>query len=292
MGTVITYTVDDDEVLTIKDVLKTHNDLKDGYVQAGKVSNGDYVYMAANSNSVGNVATSKTNMQWTLEKTYDNGDASVYLDDGKGNDDVKYAIDRNTVAFYYVDDDNYGVATGWDHMGKVEADGDVGVQVYPVMTKDPSTKSEVPTNLAEVILFNAETTASSRDYMLVLNRNAYTASDELWLNVVFEDGTTKEIQIDDNDSTADFDDKDDFMKAYAYVENSDGTYDIASVKAIDKETSTLLKKGTVDVAGEYYALPDNANVWDVNDVDSATRLVSTASTSVSMLVTLLPTPAP
>ena len=282
VGTVITYSLSDDEVLTIESVLKTHETLgSDGYVQKDKVDNGDIAYIEENTAAEDNKVVGTTpNLQWTLEKNYDNGDASIILSDGT-NDAVKYAVDRNTVAFYYyvdpkTDEISYGVATGWNNMGDVLADNpdkagtnDVGVQVYPVMEKDRDNDGWKPTKLADVLLINAANNPTSSDYMLVLNRNARVADDTLLLNVVFEDGTTKEIEIDDNNSDADFDREGDFMAAYPYVENADGTYDITDEPVYTSKVSSLLEVGTVDANGDYYALPDDAKVWDVNDVDSA-----------------------
>ncbi|MFR8331735.1 MAG: hypothetical protein ACLU9S_04715 [Oscillospiraceae bacterium] len=145
----------------------------------------------------------------------------------------------------------------------MDAANDPAVQVYPVLQKNEA-KKLAPTKLAEVILFFANTTASSRDYMFVLNRNAYTASDKLWLNVVFEDGTAKEIEIKD-DGGYNFDNKDNsaYKKAYAYVANSDGTYSVVSRSVQNAQTANLLKVGTVN-GNVYYALPDSAKVWGMS----------------------------
>ena len=157
----------------------------------------------------------------------------------------------------------------------------MNIQVYPALEKTANGVYEA-TNLAEVIIFSRVPDVTSDDYMLVLNRNAYTADDELWLNVVFEDGTVAEIQIDENDAdnNADFEDDADFMKAYPYAENSDGTYDIVRGTVYDSVYADLYRNGTVAVAdteegvdgnnADYIAYdPDDANIWDVTDVDSA-----------------------
>ena len=171
------------------------------------------------------------------------------------------------------------MATGWQNMEDMPAD--VNIQVYPALEKTANGVYEA-TNLAEVIIFSRVPDVTSDDYMLVLNRNAYTADDELWLNVVFEDGTVAEIQIDENDAdnNADFEDDADFMKAYPYAENSDGTYDIVRGTVYDSVYADLYRNGTVAVAdteegvdgnnADYIAYdPDDANIWDVTDVDSA-----------------------
>ena len=290
IGTVITYTLSDDDVLTIKSVLKTHTLGNDGYVaENGNQAGGEYAYIATNAKSVNDVAKNGPNTDWTLKKTYDSGDASVVLKADGVQNDVTYAIDRNTVAFYYTDSKNYGVAVGWQNMGKVDAANDPAVQVYPVLQKNEA-KKLAPTKLAEVILFNANTTASSRDYMFVLNRNAYTASDKLWLNVVFEDGTAKEIEIKD-DGGYNFDNKDNsaYKKAYAYVANSDGTYSVVSNSVQNAQTANLLKVGTVN-GNVYYALPDSAKVWDVTDMTSASdEPVAGTFTYVDVNAVIIPT---
>ena len=297
VGTVISYSLNDDKVLTIENVLGTHKIATDGTVDDGNSGKGSkdehfcdgsapYAYIDYNKNAeTAGVVTSTPNLQWTLRQDYDGGDASIKLTDVKYGASVEYAIDRNTVAFYYYDKDHdgvaedgeYGVAKGWDNMGDVDAvygkdartedqGNNVAVQVYPVEKKNADKRWEA-TKLAEVVLFNAESTVSSQDYMLVLNRNAYTADDELWLNVVFEDGTAKEIEIDSKGGYT-FDNTTDYMKAYAYVENSDGTYDIVKGSAINEHDAELLLRGTVD-SNRIFALPDSAKVWDVTDTKSA-----------------------
>ena len=294
VGSVIIYTLNDDEtVLTIKDILGLHDLDSKGYVSAPanntdkNICNGDntVAYIDANPTSLNGVADANDNLQWTLAADYDKGDASIDLTTKDGVKGVEYAIDRNTVAFYFTrepgkdnrlgtsdDDITYSVATGWNNMGDVDIqdkdgyDLDIAVQVYPVEQKQ-NDRTWQPTKLAEVVLFNAETTITSRDYMLVLSRNAYTASDELWLNVVFEDGTAKEIQIDD---AGDFNAEEPaaYMAAYAYVENADGTYDIVEDTMIDDHSAELLLNGTVE-SDHIYALPDDADVWDVTDMSTA-----------------------
>ncbi|MFR1615948.1 MAG: hypothetical protein ACLSUM_00785 [Dysosmobacter welbionis] len=53
-------------------------------------------------------------------------------------------------------------------------------------------KTYEATDLADVILFEAEAKATSANYMLVLSANAI-GKDPLELNVVFEDGTVQAI---------------------------------------------------------------------------------------------------
>ena len=300
VGTVISYSLNDDKVLTIENVLGTHKIATDGTVDDGNSGKGSkdehfcdgstpYAYidknLKAETSGVDDLTTGSTpNLQWTLRQDYDGGDASIKLTDVKYGASVEYAIDRNTVAFYFYDDGDgiaedgeYGVAKGWDNMGDVNAvygkdalpedqGNNVAVQVYPVEKKNSDKRWEA-TKLAEVVLFNAESTVSSQDYMLVLNRNAYTADDELWLNVVLEDGTAKEVKIDSKGGY-DFDTTSSYMKAYAYAENADGTYDIVKGSDISAHDAELLLRGTVN-SNRIFALPDSAKVWDVTDTKSA-----------------------
>ena len=319
VGTVISYSLNADKVLTIESVLGTHKIATDGTVDDGNSGKGSekehfcdgstpYAYIDYNKNAeTAGVVSSTPNLQWTLRQDYDGGDASIKLTAVDNNASVEYAIDRNTVAFYFYDDGDgiaedgeYGVAKGWDNMGDVNAvygkdaltedqGNNVAVQVYPVEKKNSDKRWEA-TKLAEVVLFNAESTVSSQDYMLVLNRNAYTASDELWLNVVLEDGTAKEVKIDSTGGY-NFDLTGSYMKAYAYAENADGTYDIVKGSDISAHDAELLLRGTVDSKdGTIYALPDNAKVWDVTDTKSAKDdVLSSTFTYQTVNAVIIPT---
>ena len=286
-GSLITYTLDEDKNLTIERVYQGNLFEKQNSMEIAdneketKTANvgddGTIVYMA-NPNR-------EDNYQYISAepvKAYTGGRGSIEVSRADWAPITygtkTYAIDRNTIAFYY-DGEDYAVATGWQNMEDMPAD--VNIQVYPALEKTANGVYEA-TNLAEVIIFSRVPDVTSDDYMLVLNRNAYTADDELWLNVVFEDGTVAEIQIDENDAdnNADFEDDADFMKAYPYAENSDGTYDIVRGTVYDSVYADLYRNGTVAVAdteegvdgnnADYIAYdPDDANIWDVTDVDSA-----------------------
>ena len=284
-GSLITYTLDEDENLTIERVYQGNQFESDTSIEIA--DNADET-KTANVGDNGIIMFMGDPDRPTYQ--YNSAEELVAYSSGRGSIEVRganranegdtktYAIDRNTIAFYYNGDD-YAVATGWQNMEDMPAD--VNIQVYPALEKTANGVYEA-TNLAEVIIFSRVPDVTSDDYMLVLNRNAYTASDELWLNVVFEDGTVAEIQIDENDANnnADFEDDEDFMKAYPYVENSDGTYDIVRGTVFDSAYADLYRSGTVAVAdteegvdgndAEYIAYdPEDANLWDVTDVDSA-----------------------
>ena len=287
-GSLITYTLDEDENLTIERVYQGNQFESDKSIEiadnvketktANVGDNGTIMFMGDPDRP-----TYQYNSAERLDtNAYTSGRGSIEVTRADWNPitygSKTYAIDRNTIAFYY-DGEDYAVATGWQNMEDI--DSNVTIQVYPALEKTANGVYEA-TNLAEVIIFSRVPDVTSDDYMLVLNRNAYTADDELWLNVVFEDGTVAEIQIDD-DGGYDFDDDkddDEYMAAYAYAENSDGTYDIVDDSKVESCFADLYRNGTVAVAdteegvdgnnADYIAYdPDDANIWDVTDVDSA-----------------------
>ena len=282
-GTLITYTLDEDDVLTIERVYEG-NQFYSNTIEI--VENEDRTNKTANVGDNGHIMYIEGEEQnnqyvagldadaYTSRRGYIDVKSSV---NPLGKDEETFAVDRNTIAFYYyVDKDgdaHYDVATGWQNMSSI--DKSVAVQVYPTLEKT-NDGVYVATDLAEVIIFNTIPDVVSDDYMLVLNRNAYV-KDELWLNVVFEDGTVAEIEIDDAGEYADdFDDEDSdaYMAAYAYVENSDGTYDIIDGTQEVAGIADLYRTGTVDYeTGKdqmYIAYdPEDADIWDVTGVDSA-----------------------
>ena len=286
-GSLITYTLDEDENLTIERVYQGNQFESDKSIEiadnvketktANVGDNGTIMFMADFDRPTYQYVSAEK-----IDNAYTSGRGSIEVTRADWNPitygSKTYAIDRNTIAFYY-DGEDYAVATGWQNMEDI--DSNVIIQVYPALEKTANGVYEA-TNLAEVIIFSRVPDVTSDDYMLVLNRNAYTADDELWLNVVFEDGTVAEIQIDD-DGGYDFDDDkddDEYMAAYAYAENSDGTYDIVDDSKVESCFADLYRNGTVAVAdteegvdgnnADYIAYdPDDANIWDVTDVDSA-----------------------
>ena len=274
----------DDDILTITSVLG-QNDLEAGKLdfvadkngnQEDSVATGDIVYIADNAaaekNEVLGSGDKTPNAQYKVgtyadgkwSNAYENGDG--YIEAGV---DETYAIDKNTVAFYYKDADNYGVAIGWDKMSDVKA-GTLA-QFYPVLKKTDS-KTYETTKLAEVVVFNAAPTANTQDWLLVLTANALT-SKTLELNVVFEDGTTKAIEVSKEDYEDEFDKKDGYayMVAYTYSVNSDGTYELNLKSRTEATDVVLLKNGTLDVDGmvKYPTVVDKSNIWDVTDMTSA-----------------------
>ena len=289
-GTVITYTMSDDDILTITSVLG-QNKLETGKLdfeadengnQEDSVATGDIMYIAENQAAVANeVLGEKTtipNAQYKVgtyadgkwSNAYENGDGYIELTrSGNAGVDETYAIDKNTVAFYYKDADNYGVAIGWNKMSDVKA-GTLA-QFYPVLKKT-DTRTYETTKLAEVVVFKSAPTSNTQDWLLVLTANALT-SKTLELNVVFEDGTTKAIEVSKEDYEDEFDRADGYayMVAYTYSENSDGTYELNLKSRTEATDVVLLKNGTLDVDGmvKYPTVVDKSNIWDVTDMTTA-----------------------
>ena len=302
-GSVITYSLNSDEtVLTIESVLQGNARMMDVDADytgtdetldiqsvrtdstAGVGDNGVVIYLDTNPFNL-----DECNMQYVLNANYTNGSGEIKVaarDDANnygGNPPTKtYAVDRNTVAFYYYtvyekgeEVVKYGVATGWQNMSNVTAGEHV--QVYPVLSKNADHTYKA-SNLADLILFEAEPITTAAQYMLVLDANAKTK--DLWeLNVVFEDGTVDAITVGEDDlGDLDPEVEDDFMRAYTYVENADGTYNVGDT--MDGHTfrgeAYLLEDGTIDYADgdltawdRYWAIHSDAHIWDVNDVENA-----------------------
>ena len=155
------------------------------------------------------------------------------------------------------------MATGWDNLSDVDPGTDV--QVYPVLDKTTN-RTYRASNLAGLILFEAEPNTVAANYMLILSRNA-VGKDALELNVVFEDGTAATIKIDDEGDDFNRNDDECYMMAYTYSENADGTYDIGT-QANKYGTADLLQVGTIALNEyDYLALPGSASVWDVTEVE-------------------------
>ncbi|MDB7880517.1 hypothetical protein, partial [Flavonifractor plautii] len=232
-GSIITYTLSDDDVLTIKHVLQG-NTLKGNDSEIDSSVNTSSTAGVADNGTVIRMNTSvDQSLQYTAPNGYTGGRGSITVKAG-AEDAKTYAVDKNTVAFYYwtnaKGETEYGVATGWDHMSDVA--NNTEVQVYPTLDKT-SYKTYEATDLADVILFEAEAKATSANYMLVLSANAI-GKDLLELNVVFEDGTVKTYSINWKNSA----------KAMEDINTVETTNDVKG-KPNDEKLETYL--GTRDV---------------------------------------------
>ena len=132
-GSIITYTLSDDDVLTIKSVLQG-NSLKTGTSEIdGSVNTSSTAGVGDNTTVIRMDTTAGNNsLQYTAPNGYTGGRGSIEVQANGAADVTTYAVDKNTVAFYYwtnaKGETEYGVATGWDHMSDV--DDDTEVQVY------------------------------------------------------------------------------------------------------------------------------------------------------------------
>ena len=248
-GYVITYSLTDDNVMTIKSVVGTYDKSKPGYnLGAGVVD--------------------------TLSSDYESGSASLRYDSGSG----KLAIDEDTVAFYYdatnPKDVKYGVAVGYSKMANVDKN-------TSFMSQKVGT-----TNLADVVLFNDEGVVAAKDYIYILGRNDHSSSGK-YVEVygVLEDGTAATLKITrDNYEDMDLDDKDTmYYSVFAYTTNSDDISTLSSPASdivlngyglmLTNRTVAFDTKHTADdplTKSDYtdsYALPSSAKVWNVTDID-------------------------
>ncbi len=251
-GYVITYSLNDDNVMTIKSVVGTYDKSKPGYNLGADVVD-------------------------TLSSDYESGSASLRYDSGSG----KLAVDEDTVAFYYDDTDStdvkYGVAIGYSKMANVE-------DTTRFMSQKVGT-----TNLADVVLFNDKGVVAAKDYIYILGRNDHSNSGK-YVEVygVLEDGTAATLKITrDNYDGMDLDkvDLEDsrYYHVFAYTTNSD---DVSTLYNPDNNivlngyglmltnrTVAFDTKHTADdplTKSDYtdsYALPSSAKVWNVTDID-------------------------
>ena len=248
-GYVITYSLNDDNVMTIKSVVGTYDKSKPGYNLGAGVVN-------------------------TLSSDYESGSASLRYDSGSG----KLAIDEDTVAFYYYatnpKDVKYGVAVGYSKMANVDKN-------TSFMSQKVGT-----TNLADVVLFNDEGVVAAKDYIYILGRNDHSSSGK-YVEVygVLEDGTAATLKITrDNYEDMDLDDKDTmYYSVFAYTTNSDDISTLSNPASdivlngyglmLTNRTVAFDTKHTADdplTKSDYqdsYALPSSAKVWNVTDID-------------------------
>ena len=251
-GYVITYSLTDDNVMTIKSVVGTYDKSKPGYnLGAGVVD--------------------------TLSSDYESGSASLRYGSGSG----KLAIDEDTVAFYYdatnPKDVKYGVAVGYSKMANVDKN-------TSFMSQKVGT-----TNLADVVLFNDEGVVAAKDYIYILGRNDHSSSGK-YVEVygVLEDGTAATLKITrDNYEDMDLDDvaleDSRYYHVFAYTTNSDDISTLSNPASdivlngyglmLTNRTVAFDTKHTADdplTKSDYqdsYALPSSAKVWNVTDID-------------------------
>ena len=257
-GYVITYSLTDDNVLTIKSVV------------------GSYNSSSAELKGLHGASDTKTFTNKVVADGYDGGAASLkYQTAVAGKTSI--AIDEDTVAFYYKDSKTYGVAVGYSKMANVAGNKDFMAQKVGT------------TNLADVVLFNDEGVVADKDYIYILGRNDHSNSGK-YVEVygVLEDGTAATLKITrDNYDDMDLDkvalEDSRYYHVFAYTTNSD---DVSTLYNPDNNivlngyglmltnrTVAFDTKHTADdplTNNNYmdsYALPSSAKVWNVTDID-------------------------
>ena len=242
VGYVIGYSLNDNNILTITSIVGANTD--DSTAAVNEYSN-------ATDNA--------------LSSAYSTGAARIRYN----GDRDQVTIDKNTVAFYFVDENNngeadsgeYGVAVGYDEMSDVAA-------------RTPFVANKVRnTNLAAVVLFNAKGTLAEKDYVYVLSKNTVGSSQAI-LNVVYMDGTVGEMTIDRDNYDDVFDSDAKFGTAYAYKADGD-IYEIDETNLTVKTGYALkLRNGSMALYNDK-ALKDfedsysyDAQIWNVENVDA------------------------
>ena len=275
-GFVVTYSLNDNGVLTIKSIVGSAQNV----AQAGW-SIGD-TDLADNQTAIP-----------TVKNNYSNGSARLTYRTTPATTKDRLAIDEDTVAFYYTttagahnDETKYGVATGYSNMSDVAAG------------KNFITKLVGNTDLVDMVLFNAEGVAVQKNYALILGRNTHSTSGKnIELDVVLHDGTVSTLTISrDNYEDMNLDDVnsaygDNYFLVYAYTTNADGISTLSNVdanivigNATDHGYGMRLTNQTVAFADflndktdgkftkdnykESYSIPTKTLVIDVTDTDN------------------------
>ena len=257
-GYVIAYSLNDDNVLTIKSI----------------VGSNDEVSVVT---SVFNPADVK---QQTMSSAYETGAARIRYN----SNNSQITVDKNTVAFYYDNstpsDITYGVAVGYNKMAHVDNNKIVSARFL-----------DSKSTLASTVLFDAKGVAVEKDYAFVLSRSSVD-SKYATLNVVLMDGTVTTLKITRSDYNSIFSTSNDFSIPYAYTTDGNGVSDLTkpNFSSDDNQASNLeivrgyarqLRTGTVAlytnktmtnlVNGTYGdgTFTYENNIWNVEDVDNS-----------------------
>ena len=257
-GYVIAYSLNDDNVLTIKSI----------------VGSNDEVSVVT---SVFNPADVK---QQTMSSAYETGAARIRYN----SNNSQITVDKNTVAFYYDNstpsDITYGVAVGYNKMAHVDNNKIVSARFL-----------DSKSTLASTVLFDAKGVAVEKDYAFVLSRSSVD-SKYATLNVVLMDGTVTTLKITRSDYNSIFSTSNDFSIPYAYTTDGNGVSDLtkpnfssdgnqASNLEIVRGYARQLRTGTVAlytnktmtnlVNGAYGdgTFTYENNIWNVEDVDNS-----------------------
>ena len=258
-GYVIAYSLNDDNVLTIKSIVGSNDEV-------------------SAVTSVFNPADVK---QQAMSSAYENGAARIRYN----SNNSQITVDKNTVAFYYDNsnpsDITYGVAVGYNEMAHVDNGKTVSARYL----------NNRSGTLASTVLFDAKGVAVEKDYAFVLSRSSVD-SKYATLNVVLMDGTVTTLKITRDDYNSIFNTSDDFSIPYAYTTDGNGVSDLTkpNFSSDDNQASNLeivrgyarqLRNGTVAlytdktmttlVSGAYGdgTFTYEGNIWNVEDVDNS-----------------------
>ena len=258
-GYVIAYSLNDDNVLTIKSIVGSNDEV-------------------SAVTSVFNPADVK---QQAMSSAYENGAARIRYN----SNNSQITVDKNTVAFYYDNsnpsDITYGVAVGYNEMAHVDNGKTVSARYL----------NNRSGTLASTVLFDAKGVAVEKDYAFVLSRSSVD-SKYATLNVVLMDGTVTTLKITRDDYNSIFNTSDDFSIPYAYTTDGNGVSDLTkpNFSSDDNQASNLeivrgyarqLRTGTVAlytdktmtnlVNGAYGdgTFTYENNIWNVEDVDNS-----------------------
>ena len=257
-GYVIAYSLNDDNVLTIKSIVGSNDEV-------------------SAVTSVFNPADVK---QQNMSSAYETGAARIRYNSNQS----QITVDKNTVAFYYDDSDSsditYGVAVGYNEMAHVDNNKKVSARFL-----------DSKSTLASTVLFDAKGVAVEKDYAFVLSRSSVD-SKYATLNVVLMDGTVTTLKITRDDYNSIFNTSDDFSIPYAYTTDGNGVSDLTkpNFSSDDNQANNLeivrgyarqLRTGTVAlytdktmtnlVTGTYGdgTFTYENNIWNVEDVDNS-----------------------
>ena len=257
-GYVIAYSLNDDNVLTIKSIVGSNDEV-------------------SAVTSVFNPADVK---QQAMSSAYETGAARIRYN----SNNSQITVDKNTVAFYYDNstpsDITYGVAVGYNEMAHVDNNKIVSARFL-----------DSKSTLASTVLFDAEGVAVEKDYAFVLSRSNVD-SKYATLNVVLMDGTVTTLKITRSDYNSIFNTSNDFSIPYAYTTDGNGVSDLTkpNFSSDDNQASNLeivrgyarqLRTGTVAlytdktmtnlVNGAYGdgTFTYENNIWNVEDVDNS-----------------------
>ena len=245
-GYVITYTLDEDNKLTIQSVVGNAT-ATTGAALTNATAKPGYNLGAYHADAV--------------SPDYDKGDAQLNHANANANGKRYTAIDLNTIAFYFwVDDDgeNCGsVVTGYKNMVDIKTGDDAEDKNF-VATASGARYNDGAyissrTNLAEMILFNHKGPESTKSFVYILGRNNhYDNGKYVDLFGVDKDGKAVTLKIKRSDWLADFDgDEDAYKKVWQYSTNADG---ITALTEIQSNALSTTNDATPPVTTHYQVI--------------------------------------